>query len=202
MRNGRNSGWSSQSFTAMVTNSLVRCVTCILTIYKFTLCYLLATWINSSKLLSTKLQLKYNPRHLSQFGLQDGELMERLWSYLQSFHKTTKEMTPAHQINRPTDWCSAILAWQETWLNRLIQTACVSPLYPANLVFQQCSSLNTETFYCRLQIVPLDLVKVQIYDTAKNLLEVSQEILDQLLASTAKMLNTSKSGTHESKWSF
>ena len=70
-------------------------------------------------------------------------------------------------------------------------------MYPANLVFQQCSSLNTETFYCRLQIVPLDLVNVQIYDIAKNLLEVSQEISEQL-ASTATMLNTSKSGTHES----
>lgn len=34
-----------------------------------------------------------NPRRLSDFGLTDGECMERLWSYLGKFAKITKEMT-------------------------------------------------------------------------------------------------------------
>lgn len=33
----------------------------------------------------------------------DGELMERLWSYLRSFSKITKEMTPAHRTDLLSD---------------------------------------------------------------------------------------------------
>ena len=31
-------------------------------------------------------------------GLSDGEVMERLWSYLRRFGRMTKEMRPAHRI--------------------------------------------------------------------------------------------------------
>lgn len=31
-------------------------------------------------------------------GLSDGEVMERLWSYLRRFSRMTKEMRPAHRI--------------------------------------------------------------------------------------------------------
>ena len=34
-----------------------------------------------------------SPRRLENFGLIDGECMERLWSYLGKFSKITKEMT-------------------------------------------------------------------------------------------------------------
>lgn len=37
------------------------------------------------------------------FGLMDGELMERLWSYLRSFSKITKEMTSAHRVDFLSD---------------------------------------------------------------------------------------------------
>lgn len=32
-------------------------------------------------------------------GLSDGEVMERLWSYLRRFGRMTKEMRPAHRID-------------------------------------------------------------------------------------------------------
>lgn len=35
---------------------------------------------------------------LEGIGLVDGELMERLWSYLRSFNKITKEMTAENRI--------------------------------------------------------------------------------------------------------
>lgn len=55
-------------------------------------------------------QMKYNPRRLRGFGLQDGENMERLWSYLRGFNRITKEMTPAHRLDLLTD---ALLYWRK-----------------------------------------------------------------------------------------
>ena len=37
------------------------------------------------------------------FGLSDGEVAERLWSYLRRFSAMTKEMRPAHRIDVLTD---------------------------------------------------------------------------------------------------
>jgi len=48
-------------------------------------------------------QVKNSIRRLDSFGLMDGELMERLWSYLRSFSKITKEMTPAHRTDLLSD---------------------------------------------------------------------------------------------------
>ena len=44
-------------------------------------------------------QIKYNPRNILGFGLSDGEVVERLWSYLRRFAAMTKEMHPSHRIN-------------------------------------------------------------------------------------------------------
>ncbi|XP_064385781.1 uncharacterized protein LOC135334499 isoform X1 [Halichondria panicea] len=44
-------------------------------------------------------QLTYSPRVLTGCGLTDGEAMERLWSYLRRFAKSTKEMRPSHRID-------------------------------------------------------------------------------------------------------
>ncbi|MGH0120458.1 UNVERIFIED_CONTAM: hypothetical protein FKN15_066345 [Acipenser sinensis] len=44
-------------------------------------------------------QVCLNPRRLKGFGLVDGEQLERLWSYLRLFAKTTKEMTPSHRLD-------------------------------------------------------------------------------------------------------
>ncbi|XP_066935364.1 uncharacterized protein [Clytia hemisphaerica] len=48
-------------------------------------------------------QVKNSIRRLDGFGLMDGEHMERLWSYLRSFSKITKEMTPAHRTDLLSD---------------------------------------------------------------------------------------------------
>ena len=45
------------------------------------------------------IQAQYNPRRVSGCGLTDGEVMERLWSYLRRMAKTTKEMRPSHRID-------------------------------------------------------------------------------------------------------
>ena len=41
---------------------------------------------------------------LEGFGMSDGEVMERLWSYLRPTAKITKEMTPAHRVDTLTDF--------------------------------------------------------------------------------------------------
>lgn len=39
----------------------------------------------------------YSPLRIEGIGLSDGEVMERLWSYLRRFSRMTKEMRPAHR---------------------------------------------------------------------------------------------------------
>ncbi len=45
------------------------------------------------------LQIMYGPLRCEGIGLSDGEVMERLWSYLRRFSRMTKEMRPAHCID-------------------------------------------------------------------------------------------------------
>lgn len=49
------------------------------------------------------MKVKYNPRNITGFGLSDGEVVERLWSYLRRFSAMTKEMHPSHRINVLSD---------------------------------------------------------------------------------------------------
>ena len=49
------------------------------------------------------LQLKFSPRRINDFGLSDGEQLERLWSFLRRFSKMTKEMRPSHRIDVLSD---------------------------------------------------------------------------------------------------
>lgn len=49
------------------------------------------------------IKLSMNPRHKDKFGLTDGEVLERLWSFLRRFCKMTKEMRPAHRTDILTD---------------------------------------------------------------------------------------------------
>ncbi|KAI8493215.1 hypothetical protein Bbelb_292190 [Branchiostoma belcheri] len=51
----------------------------------------------------TPCQVLYSTRRKEGFGLTDGECMERLWSFLRPFFKSTKEMTPSHRIDLLTD---------------------------------------------------------------------------------------------------
>eukprot|EP00795_Rhopilema_esculentum_P002632 gene2632-828_t len=48
-------------------------------------------------------QIQFAVRFLSDFGITDGEGVERLWSYLRQFTAITKEMTPSHRIDLLTD---------------------------------------------------------------------------------------------------
>jgi len=48
-------------------------------------------------------QVAYSGKRLEGFGLSDGEVMERLWSYLRPTSKITKEMTPSHRVDTLTD---------------------------------------------------------------------------------------------------
>lgn len=44
-------------------------------------------------------QVLYAPLQCDGFGLSDGEVMERLWSYLRRFSRMTKEMRPSHRTD-------------------------------------------------------------------------------------------------------
>ena len=44
-----------------------------------------------------------SPRRKKDFGLTDGEMLERLWAYIRGFGKMTKEMRPSHRIDVLTD---------------------------------------------------------------------------------------------------
>ena len=48
-------------------------------------------------------QIKYSPRRVPGFGLTDGEVLKRLWSYLRRFGKMTKEMRPHHRVDVLSD---------------------------------------------------------------------------------------------------
>ena len=41
----------------------------------------------------------YGPGNCEGIGLSDGEVMERLWSYLRPFSRMTKEMHPSHRVD-------------------------------------------------------------------------------------------------------
>ena len=45
------------------------------------------------------LQMLFGPLRCEGIGLSDGEVMERLWSYLRRFGRMTKEMRPAHRTD-------------------------------------------------------------------------------------------------------
>ena len=44
-------------------------------------------------------QISLGPLRCVGVGLSDGEVMERLWSYLRRFSRMTKEMRPAHRVD-------------------------------------------------------------------------------------------------------
>ena len=47
--------------------------------------------------------MKYSPRRVAGIGPTDGETVERLWSFLRTFSKITKEMTPSHRVDVLSD---------------------------------------------------------------------------------------------------
>ena len=45
------------------------------------------------------MQIVFSPLCCDGLGLSDGEVMERMWSYLRCFSRMTKEMCPAHRVD-------------------------------------------------------------------------------------------------------
>ena len=45
------------------------------------------------------MQVIFSPLRCDGLGLSDGEVMERLWSFLRRFSRMTKEMRPPHRID-------------------------------------------------------------------------------------------------------
>ena len=52
--------------------------------------------------------MEYGPLYTNGIGLSDGEMMERLWSYLRQFSRMTKEMNPSHRIDVLTHFSSIL----------------------------------------------------------------------------------------------
>ena len=64
-------------------------------------------------------------RYRIGFGLTDGEVLERLWSFLRRFSKMTKEMRPAHRVDVLTD---ALLYYSQLASQNLSKTIHVCTL--------------------------------------------------------------------------
>ena len=62
--------------------------------------------ILNSNYYSNTLQVLFGPRRCDGVGLSDGEMMERLWSYMRRYSRMTKEMRPSHRIDV---LCSALV---------------------------------------------------------------------------------------------
>src|SRR5690606_15767076 len=44
-------------------------------------------------------QVQFSPRRVEGCGLADGEAMERVWSYLNKYVRSTRYMQPSHRID-------------------------------------------------------------------------------------------------------
>jgi hypothetical protein len=49
--------------------------------------------------LKKYMEVVFSPLRCDGLGLSDGEVMERLWSFLRRFSRMTKEMRPAHRAD-------------------------------------------------------------------------------------------------------
>lgn len=45
------------------------------------------------------IQIQFGPLRCEGIGMSDGEVMERLWSYLRPFSRMTKEMRSSHRTD-------------------------------------------------------------------------------------------------------
>lgn len=70
----------------------------------------------------------YSPLRTNGIGMTDGEVMERLWSFLRRFSRMTKEMHPSHRVDVLT---SALLYYALKTKNRLREYmyVCIYVLY-------------------------------------------------------------------------
>lgn len=64
----------------------------------------------------------YSPLYCTGIGLSDGEVMERMWSYLRRYTRMTKEMRPAHRVDVLSH---ALLYYGHTTKNKLCEYNCI-----------------------------------------------------------------------------
>lgn len=55
--------------------------------------------IHQDSTMFLPIKVLYSPQRCNGFGLSDGEVMERMWSYLRRFGRMTKEMRPSHRVD-------------------------------------------------------------------------------------------------------
>ena len=63
------------------------------------MCIMSGIFITHLLKLISAVQIKFAPLGCEGIGLSDGEMMERLWSYVRCFGRMTKEMRPAHRTD-------------------------------------------------------------------------------------------------------
>jgi hypothetical protein len=88
-------------------------------------------------------QIKYSPRRLTGFGLTDGEVLERLWSYLRRFGKMTKEMRPSHRIDVLSDAILHYGRMSVAKLGKVINLSCTHMKRRNSAVREKLMKINT-----------------------------------------------------------
>ena len=72
--------------------------------------------------------------------MSDGEVMERLWSYLKPTSKITKEMTPAHRADTLTDFLMHYARKPiSSFSYMFLENSTVQSLYTLGCGYIQCS---------------------------------------------------------------
>lgn len=111
-------------------------------------------------------QVLRNPRNISGYALSDGEVVERLWSYLRRFSAMTKEMRPAHRTDVLTH---ALLHYGRCasenigWLTYAIEYVlkrqyCTQAFYSVNVWIGQTAYCQRQRRICRPYKMDLQVV--------------------------------------------
>ena len=69
-------------------------------------------------------QHQFSPRNVEDFGLTDGENVERLWSYLGCFARMTKKMSSGNRVDLLTDALSHNCKQKQTKLGKYKEPTC------------------------------------------------------------------------------
>ena len=68
------------------------------------------------------MQVLLGPRRCEGVGLTDGEMMERLWSFMRRFSRMTKEVRPLHHTDV---LCSALVYYDMQKKKKLVYVTCL-----------------------------------------------------------------------------
>ncbi|XP_065893420.1 uncharacterized protein [Dysidea avara] len=88
---------------------------------------------------TSQCQILRNPRNITGFGLSDGEVVERLWSFLRRFSAMTKEMRPSHRVDVLTD---ALLYYCRKIAKKIGQLLCKRMRHAKDVLNNATASLD------------------------------------------------------------